>query len=83
MRKPHCNKGRPAPYKEPARPLPPVVYALRKARYDKGICAYDLADRIGYSLTALQEWECGVKKPRPQALKEWAQALKMDIGTLE
>lgn len=83
MRKEHCNKGRPAPYKEPPRPLSPIVYKLRKARYDKGICAYDLADRLGYALSTVQEWESGVKTPRPQALRDWAQVLKIDIGTLE
>lgn len=83
MRKPNSNRGRANSFREPPRPLSPAVYALRKARYDRGITASDLADRIGYSVSILQEWETGVKTPRAQSLRDWAQGLNIDIGLFE
>ena len=70
------------PYREPARKLHPLVYALRKRRYDLGLSAAEVSRKIGYEIGTIQNWEMGSTKPTFYSLETWAEGLGMRL-TLE
>lgn len=73
--------GKAPPYKEPTRQLDPLVYELRKRRYEVGISIPALAEIMGYDHTTIAAWECGDHLPGIRALRDWCKALgkKMEI----
>lgn len=62
-------------YFEPRRKLDPLIYRLRKRRYDMGWSAEKLSQKMGYSKKTLQEWENGHATPSFPALQVWCQSL--------
>ena len=71
------------PYKEPAKRLHPLVYTLRKRRYEIGMGAAEVAERIGYELSTLQAWELGTGRPTLSSLEAWATGLGMKLELTE
>lgn len=72
-------------YREPKRQLDPVVYALRKRRYELQIPLNDLAKKIGYDRHNLACWECGIRTPSYRSLHDWCEALgaKLTINIVD
>lgn len=67
--------GQATDYTEPTRKLDPVIYALRKARYDQNISQTLLARRIGVGIDTLKKYEQGVLSPSWSNIQAWAKAL--------
>lgn len=76
-------RGQAGEFFEPVRRLDPLVYELRKRRYDRGVSQSELARRMGYSLKALQSAEAGVTHPSYPMLFDWAQALGLRLALEE
>ena len=55
---------------------------ISRARQAAGITQAELAERIGVSTSQLQNWECGLRKPKLAALVKIARALQCDINSL-
>ncbi|MGO4738613.1 XRE family transcriptional regulator [Bosea sp. 2KB_26] len=53
-------------------------HALRAARKAKGLSMAELAEQLGFSTAAIQQWETGKTKPKPNNLVEAARALDAD-----
>lgn len=66
-------------YREPKRPLDPVIYALRKRRYDLNLSGPALAERMGYAGQIVAGWECGSRKPNYRSLMDWCKALGVEL----
>lgn len=79
----HSNKGKPIGYREPTRPLHPLVHHLRKRRYDLGLGAEAVAAKIGYDYSTVQGWEHGASKPTLRSLEVWAEGLGMKLQLVE
>lgn len=62
-------------YREPTRSLHPVIFELRKRRFDIGLSALGLADKMGYAHGAIRRWERGEGFPTYRALMDWTEAL--------
>jgi transcriptional regulator with XRE-family HTH domain len=71
--------GKPGEYREPVRPLNPLIFALRKRRYDLEISSERMAAKIGVSKATLRKWETGIHSPTLPLLLCWAEALRMSI----
>lgn len=71
--------GEAGDYAEPTRKLDPLVYRLRKARYDTGISQPVLAKKMGYGVKNLKNVESGVQQPSYFFLQTWAQALGFKV----
>ena len=70
-------------YREPTKRLHPLVYALRKRRYDLRLGARAVADRIGYEVDTVQAWEMGRTTPNIFAVQAWAQGLGLEVTFTE
>lgn len=70
-------------YREPTKRLHPLVYALRKRRYDLRLGARAVAERIGYEVDTLQGWEMGRTTPNIFAVEAWAQGLGLKLTFAE
>lgn len=79
MRKANDNRGVPSPYKEPKEQLDPIVYQLRKRRYDMGMTADAVAELIGCTGKHLLNLERGMMLPNLRFLYAWAKTLEMRI----
>lgn len=79
------RRGEAGPYFEPLQPLSPIIYDLRRRRYDMGVSQSALAKRFGVSRRTLNNWETGVCLPTRKNLAKWADALgmKIDFATLD
>ena len=66
-------------FKEPRRQLDPIIYELRRLRYERGIKLRDLSTRAGYSKKTLVQWEGGHYSPRHTALRDWCDALGVEL----
>ena len=76
----HFNAfGKAGDYAEPVRKLHPLIFKLRKRRYDLGISSYALGKIMGVSKENIRKWETGVHFPTFHSLIDWCTALKMDI----
>jgi transcriptional regulator with XRE-family HTH domain len=73
------RKGEAGDYAEPVRKLCPLVHALRKKRYERGISQNKLAILMGYAPKSVKTWEAGLAQPRLDAFKNWAQTLDLEI----
>ena len=78
-----CKYGQTTGYREPSVELDPLVFELRKRRFDAGLSALGLADRMGYSADAIRRWESGVGFPTYRALLDWCQALGVGLTIQE
>lgn len=66
-------------YHEPSRKLDPLIYDLRKRRYDLGWSLTLLSHKMGFSKQAIREWENGHAHPSFFALRAWGDTLGVDI----
>jgi len=66
-------------YTEPLRPLDPLIFALRKRRYDLNLSASAVGRIARISSKSIQKYENGHALPHLQTLRQWAKALKMEI----
>lgn len=76
-RAPSALMGRAAKYREPGKELDPVVYALRKRRYEMGLSLPALGDLMDYDPNTIAGWECGLREPALKSLRLWCKALNM------
>lgn len=61
----------------------PLIDRLRKERHRlKWSLAY-LASKTGYAKSSLSHWEYGHAQPRIKVVRDWAQALGLEIGVVE
>lgn len=77
------KEKRPLVYKEPRRRLHPLVYTLRKRRYELGMTSNEVADHIGYDIDTLQSWEFGGYLPSFRAMEVWAMGLGLKLELVE
>lgn len=78
-----CKKGV-AYLKAPARAeLAPLQAQLRELRYKRGISQSALAERAGYSLRTVKEWELGECAPNLYSLQDWVEALGARLEIVE
>jgi len=66
-------------YKEPKTHLDPIIYKLRKRRYDLGWSNTLVAEKSGYSKKSIREWENGHGTPSFPALRVWCDTLGVEI----
>ena len=66
-------------YTNPPRPLDPIIFALRKRRYDLNLSVAAVARIAKLSDKSLQKYENGHAMPLLQNLHRWAKALKMEL----
>lgn len=59
-----------------ARPHP-LMAALRKERRIREMPLTSIADRVGVTHQAIQQFETGMKRPTKQTLRKWLRALEM------
>lgn len=57
----------------------PLVAALRERRRALGLSVNDIANRTGYSRSAVLKWESGVRSPAPHALRAYAGAVEARV----
>lgn len=62
-------------YKEPVRKLDPMIYNLRKRRYDLGWSTTYLSTKMGYCAKTIQCWERGQSMPHYVGFRDWCEAL--------
>jgi len=62
-----------------ARPKPPLVRALVKARHDAGLTQRTLADDMQIQPALLARWETGQHAPTLTSLQRWAYSLGYDL----
>lgn len=67
----------------PIRRLSPVVAALRVARRARGLKQSELAAKLGYSLSTIENWERGAQAPSMAALTDWVEGLGMRLKVEE
>lgn len=68
-----------ADYTEPTAPLHPIIFALRKRRYDLNMSTRMIAERAGLSFKTLQKYENGHASPHFTSLLAWAKALDLEL----
>lgn len=68
-----------ADYSPPSIPLHPLIFLLRKRRYDLNMSTRLVADRAGLSFKTLQKYENGHASPNFISLLAWAAALNMEL----
>lgn len=57
--------------------------SVRKAREDAGLMQQELAERVGISISYMSEIESGTRSPRPELLQLMANALDVDVKSVE
>lgn len=67
--------GKAGDYSEPEYTLDPIVYTLRKARYDQDVSQKVLAKRMNWSARSLRDAERGMTSPSFHIMKIWAKTL--------
>lgn len=73
------HPDRPGTYREPRRKLHPLVYILRKRRYELGLSSRACAEHAGYAAATIQQWECGQATPTLVNLETWAESLNLKL----
>ena len=73
------NKDQAGKYAEPIMPLDPIIYALRKRRYDLNVTQAQLAKRMGWDKRTVQTAESGRVAVSFAFVVAWAQSLGMSI----
>lgn len=66
-------------YKEPKTRLDPIIYELRKRRYELGWSSTLVSNKSGYSKTSIREWENGHGTPSFHALRAWCDTLGVEL----
>lgn len=61
----------------------PLVAELRKARLQRGLTLFDLAQHMPVNLQMLSSWETGRTKPTLGSLRRWLDALNLDVQLKE
>lgn len=67
-------------YRDPPRDLHPLIFELRKRRFDLGISQLGLSDKMGYEVSSLRKWETGVQVPSYPSLLNWCDALGVRLA---
>jgi DNA-binding XRE family transcriptional regulator len=60
----------------------PIVIKFREERQRLKWTLPFLANRIGVPKACLSQWECGHHQPSIKAVRDWAQALGLEIGII-
>jgi len=60
-----------------------VMRALRARRFELGLSAQGLADRMGHDVKSIKNWESGRNFPRFRAMKDWCDALGVELTVKE
>ena len=66
-------------YREPTQKLDPIVHALRKRRYELGLSADNVAERLSIALATMQSWESGKHIPALVWVHRWAKTLGYEV----
>ncbi len=61
-------------------PKHPIIKQLVDARTEQGLTQLVLAKKMGYSCSAVGDWECEKRFPTFHALQVWAQTLGFDLN---
>lgn len=61
----------------------PLMAALRKERRLREMPLTEIADRVGVTHQAIQQFETGAKRPTKQTLRKWLRALEMPLERAE
>lgn len=67
-------------YTEPKCRLDPIVYVLRKRRYELGWSNTLVAKKSGYAKEAIRSWENGRSSPNLRAVRVWGETLGLELN---